>query len=65
MLVGEGGLEIKSGGEIGLKPYNASKGENLVEEWTELLKNSARGKTCNQSWCRACIKPRKICSIVL
>ena len=38
MLVGEGGLEIKSGGEIGLKPYNASKGENLVEEWTELLK---------------------------
>jgi hypothetical protein len=37
MLVGEGGLEIKSGGEIGLKPYNASKGESLVAEWTELL----------------------------
>jgi hypothetical protein len=27
MLIGEGGLAIKSGGEIGLKPYNASKGE--------------------------------------
>ncbi len=66
MLIGEGGLEIKSGGVIGLKPYNASKGENLVEEWTELLKkNSARGKICNQSWCCACIKPLKICSIVL
>jgi hypothetical protein len=37
MLIGEGGLAIKSGGEIGLKPYNASKGENLVAEWTELL----------------------------
>jgi hypothetical protein len=37
MLVGDGGLEIKSGDEIGLKPYNASKGESLVAEWTELL----------------------------
>jgi hypothetical protein len=37
MLVGEGGLEIKLGGEIGLKPYNASIGENLIAEWTELL----------------------------
>ena len=28
---------IRSGGDNGLKPYNASNGENLVEECTELL----------------------------
>jgi hypothetical protein len=32
MLNEEGGLAIKSGGDMGLKPYKASKGENLVEE---------------------------------
>ena len=34
-FVGE--AEIRSGGDNGLKPYNASNGENLVEECTELL----------------------------
>ncbi len=34
-FVGE--VEIRSGGDNGLKPYNASNGENLVEECTELL----------------------------
>ena len=34
-LVGE--AEIRSGGDNGLKPYNASNGEYLVEECTELL----------------------------
>ncbi len=28
---------IRSGGDSELKPYNASNGENLVEECTELL----------------------------
>ncbi len=28
---------MRSGGDSGLKPYNASNGENLVEECTELL----------------------------
>ncbi len=28
---------IRSGGDNGLKPYNDSNGENLVEECTELL----------------------------
>ncbi len=28
---------MRSGGDSGLNPYNASKGENLVEECTELL----------------------------
>ena len=32
-----GQAEIRSGGDNGLKPYNASKGENFVEECTELL----------------------------
>ena len=30
-------LTIMSGGVKGLKPYNASNGENLVAECTELL----------------------------
>ncbi len=34
-FVGE--VVIRSGGDSGLKPYNASNGENLVEECTELL----------------------------
>ena len=34
-LVGD--AVIRSGGDNGLKPYNASNGENFVEECTELL----------------------------